>query len=47
MKLIFGGDAGGGGVERLSRLDFFILVIFFLAVDAEASLAVPHPSVDS
>lgn len=46
MKLIFGG--GGGGVERLSRLDFFFLFfLFFLAVDAEASLAAPHPSVDS
>lgn len=45
MKLIFG---GGGGVEHLSRLDFsFFILIIFLAVDAEASLAAPHPSVDS
>lgn len=26
---------------------FFFILIIFLAVDAEASLAAPHPSVDS
>lgn len=44
MKLIF----GGGGVDRLSRLDLcYSCDFFFLAVDADASLAAPHPSVDS